>query len=200
MNRDAFLAAVAARLKGLPPADVQRSLDYFREIIDDRMEDGLSEEEAVAALGSPEEAAGRILEETPLPRLVKARIKPSRALRVWEIVLLVLGSPVWLPLVLVGLLLALLVYLLLVLFLLVYYTLNLSVGAVCLAGLWQAGGQLFQARPLPALMCLGTGLAAAGLFMLMLPLAKQATLWDLALWRLTGRKIKRIFIRRGETA
>lgn len=200
MNRDAFLAAVAARLKGLPPADVQRSLDYFREMIDDRMEDGLSEEAAVAALGSPEEAAGRILEETPLPRLVKARIKPSRTLRLWEIVLLALGSPVWLPLVLVGLLLALLVYLLLVLFLLVYYTLNLAVGAVCLAGLWQGAAQLFLSRPLPALMCLGTGLTAAGLFMLMLPLAKQATVWDLALWRLTGRRIKRIFIKKGEAA
>ncbi len=200
MDRETFLAAIRTRLAGLAPEDLGRSLDYFRESIDDRMEDGMSEAEAVAALGTPEEAARQILEELPLPTLVKARLKPRRTMRVWEIVLLVLGSPVWLPLVLTGLVLVLLVYLLLVLFLLVFYVLILSTACVCLAGIWTAFSQLLQGRLLPAFMCLGTGLAAGGLCLLMGLLAKKATLWDLALWRATGRWLKRLFIRKEDKA
>ena len=66
-------------------------------MIDDRMEEGLAEEEAVSSFGTPEEIADQILSEIPLSRLVRERVKPKRALKAWEIVLLVLGSPVWLP-------------------------------------------------------------------------------------------------------
>lgn len=196
MNKETFLSAIRLRLADLPPADVERSLAYYREMIDDRMEDGMSEAEAVAALGTPEEAAGHILEEAPLPALVKARPSPGRTSRTWGIVLLVLGSPVWLPLVLTGLLLVGLTYLLLVLFLLVFYVLTLSAGCVSLIGLWLTLVQFFQGRPLPALMCLGVGLTAAGLCLLMTLLAREATLWDLALWKHTGRRVKRLFIRK----
>lgn len=100
MNKEQFLSAVRQRLAGLPQSDIDRSMDYYAEMIDDRMEDGLTEEEAVAAMGTPEYVASQILMDTPLPKLVKAKAKPSRSLRGWEIALLVLGCPVWLPLLL----------------------------------------------------------------------------------------------------
>ena len=52
MNKYEFLAAVRERLDGLGKDDIDRSLDYYREMIDDRVEDGISEEKAIAALGS----------------------------------------------------------------------------------------------------------------------------------------------------
>lgn len=73
MNKEQFLQAVRRRLAGLPDKDVEGALAYYREMIEDRMEDGLSEEEAVAALGSAEDIAAQILMELPLPTLVKAR-------------------------------------------------------------------------------------------------------------------------------
>ena len=92
MTKAEFLAALRSRLAGLPGEDTETFLDYYGEIIDDRIEDGLSEAEAVEALGSIDAVVGGILEETPLPRLVRAKVAPRRALRIWEIVLLVLGA------------------------------------------------------------------------------------------------------------
>lgn len=51
MNKEQFLAAVRERLSALPRDDVEQSLDYYGEMIDDRVEDGMSEEQAVEAWG-----------------------------------------------------------------------------------------------------------------------------------------------------
>lgn len=110
MNKLAFLLELDAKLSGLPEEDIDRSVEYYSEMIDDRMEDGLSEEEAVAAVGEPAEIAAHILSELPLGKLVKAKLKPQRALRAWEIVLLVLGSPVWIPLLAAALVIILAIY------------------------------------------------------------------------------------------
>ena len=55
MKRVEFLKELKAQLWALPEADRQNSLDYYSEMIDDRMEDGLTEEEAVAAIGDLDE-------------------------------------------------------------------------------------------------------------------------------------------------
>ena len=67
MKRIEFLNQLKAQLWALPEADIQCSLDYYSEMIDDRMEDGLSEEEAVAAIGDLDEIVKQILNETPRP-------------------------------------------------------------------------------------------------------------------------------------
>lgn len=99
MNQHEFLSAVRARLARLPASDVERFLDYCREMIDDRMEDGLSEAEAIAAMGSPEYVASQFLMDagSVKPAANKA---PRQGLKTWQIVLIVLGSPVWAPVLL----------------------------------------------------------------------------------------------------
>lgn len=96
MNKHEFLVALKNALVGLPDDDVQKSLDFYSEMIDDRMEDGILEQEAVAAIGDPAKIAKEILADIPLTKLVKQKIKPKRRLGALEIVLLVLGSPIWL--------------------------------------------------------------------------------------------------------
>ena len=100
MNKTEFLAALERALSGLPEQDVQERLSFYGELIDDRVEEGLSEEEAVKERGSVDEIAKQTLADIPLSRLVRERVKPKRALRAWEIVLLVLGFPLWFPLLL----------------------------------------------------------------------------------------------------
>ena len=97
MTKAEFLAAVEGCLRGLSQSDIQKSLEYYSEMIDDRMEEGMSEADAVAAMGPIPEIVNQILMDLPLPKLVRARTRPSRTVRMWEILLLVLGSPVWLP-------------------------------------------------------------------------------------------------------
>ena len=99
MNKQEFLLALEAALCGLPKGDVSERIDFYSEIIDDKIEEGLTEEQAVATVGSIDEIAAQILAEIPLSRLAKNKIKSKkRKLSALEIVLLILGSPIWLSL------------------------------------------------------------------------------------------------------
>lgn len=95
MTKGEFLCCLRDGLNGLPPQDVEERVAFYGEMIDDRMEDGLTEEEAVAEIGTVDEITAQIIADTPLLKLVKEKIKPNRTLKAWEIVLLVLGAPVW---------------------------------------------------------------------------------------------------------
>ena len=101
MRKHEFIYQLWKKLSNLPKEEVEERLSFYGEMIDDRMEDGLSEEEAVAAIGSADEIASLIIEEIPLNKIVRERIKPKRRLHAWEIVLLVLGAPIWIPLLVV---------------------------------------------------------------------------------------------------
>ena len=98
MNKREFLEELQKRLAGLPQSDIEQTIDFYEEMIEERLEEGKSEEEAIAEIGSIEDIVSQIILDTPLPKLVKERMKPKRALRVWEIVLLALGSPIWISL------------------------------------------------------------------------------------------------------
>lgn len=100
MKKEEFLSALQERLAGLPPEDIRKSVDYYREMIDDRMEDGMSEEQAVAAVGTLDEVVSQILSDVPLSKLVKNRKRKKRNRSPWVIALLVIGSPVWASLLL----------------------------------------------------------------------------------------------------
>ena len=98
MNKQEFLAELRRGLSGLPRDDIEERLSFYGEMLDDRMEEGLTEEEAVSAAGSVDEIVRQIVADIPLAKIAKERIRPKRRLRAWETVLLVLGSPVWLSL------------------------------------------------------------------------------------------------------
>lgn len=68
MNKQQFLDTIRDKIGALPPQDRERSLDFYSEIIDDRMEDGLTEEQALEAIGSVEEVAAQILQEAQVPK------------------------------------------------------------------------------------------------------------------------------------
>ena len=95
MNKEQFLLDLASALAGLPEEDIEKSLEYYSEMIDDRIEEGLSDEEAVADLGSIEEIRAQIIKDTPLPKLIKEKVKPKRSLSGLEITLIIIGSPIW---------------------------------------------------------------------------------------------------------
>ena len=61
MTRVEFLTELDRRLSALTKEQADEYLAYYAEILADRMEDGMSEDEAVASLESPSVIAGRIL-------------------------------------------------------------------------------------------------------------------------------------------
>lgn len=98
MSKQEFLAQLRKGLSGLPQDDIEERLTFYSEMIEDQMEDGVSEEEAVSAIGSVDEIIAQAVAETPLVKIAKERIKSKRRLSAGEIVLLALGSPIWLSL------------------------------------------------------------------------------------------------------
>ena len=98
MNKQEYLTAIREKIKAMPAEDIERFTDYYSEMIDDRIEDGLSEDDAVADMVSPDDAVEQILSEMPLAKIVKEKIKPKHELKAWEVILIILGSPVWIPL------------------------------------------------------------------------------------------------------
>ncbi|SCX90410.1 Uncharacterized membrane protein [Lachnospiraceae bacterium XBB2008] len=73
MNKKDFLDEVRTRLAGLSENDIQNALDFYVEAIDDHIDDGMTEDQAVSAVGTPEEVAEKILMDTPLPTLIKTQ-------------------------------------------------------------------------------------------------------------------------------
>lgn len=96
MTRDEFLGRLGELLACLPVEQVEETKAFYAEAIADRMEDGMSEEEAVAAMGTPGEVAEATLDDLPaVPRAIARTRQRSTAL-LW--VLTIVGSPVWVPL------------------------------------------------------------------------------------------------------
>lgn len=98
MTKQQFLSELQIRLSGLPQQDLEERIRFYSEMIDDRVEEGLSEEVAVGEIGSVDEVVSQILSDYPLSKIVKEKVRPKRRLKAWEIVLLILGSPLWLSL------------------------------------------------------------------------------------------------------
>lgn len=51
MQKTEFLDRLRAALADLPAEELEKTLGYYAEMIEDRMEDGMDEEAAVAAMG-----------------------------------------------------------------------------------------------------------------------------------------------------
>ena len=94
MTKQEFIDKLRAALSGLPQKDIEERLGFYSEMIDDRIEEGISEEDAVFAIGSYDEIASQIKAEAGLQANAEQRIR----LKPWVIVLLVLGAPIWLSL------------------------------------------------------------------------------------------------------
>ena len=98
MTKLNFILTLNDKLSGLPQDEVEERISFFSEMIEDRMEDGMPEEDAVAAVGSVDDIASQIIMDIPLIKIAKKRVRPSRRLRTGEIVLLAVGSPLWISL------------------------------------------------------------------------------------------------------
>lgn len=194
MNKNEFLAALRAGLDGLPQGDIDNYGEYYAEMIDDRVEDGLTEQEAVADIGELDAILQQILGDASLTQLVRVRAKRARALTAWEIILLILGSPIWLPLGITAIAVAIMLYIVAWVLIVSLYAVDLSLAAVWLC-LWV---NIFiciaAANSGAAVFSFGIGLACAGLAVLSFFGFNQITKSLVALSKKLMHKIKVSFI------
>ena len=161
MNKTEFLDALRHALGKLPSYEVEQSIAFYAEMIDDRIEDGMSEQEAVAALGSVHAIAAQIVAETP--PIPKAIAKANTGSRTLNVVLLVVFSPIWVPVALALVMAALMVYLsiwMVVVALWAVVAMLLLCAPIGVFGLAWCAATGF---PLSGIWVFGCGLAGAGL-------------------------------------
>lgn len=159
MNKREFVLNLRQKLSGLPTREVEERLAFYSEMIDDRVEEGITEEDAVAEIGSVDGVASQIIADIPLVKIAKEKIKPKRRMRAWEIVLLAVGSPVWLSLAIAALAVILSLYVAL-------WSVIVSLWAVfgALAGCAFAGVVAGAVLSLGNTPLAGVALIAAGIF------------------------------------
>ena len=99
MRKQVFLKTLKKELSGLPKGEIEERLAFYAEISADEMEEGLTEEQAVAKIGSPFEIASQIKADYFSANGAKEKIVYKRRAKTWEVVLLAVGSPLWLSLI-----------------------------------------------------------------------------------------------------
>ena len=199
MHKQEFLAQLRKGLSCLPQADIEERLTFYGEMLEDRMEEGLSEEEAVSAAGPVSEIVAQAVADIPLARLARERIRPRRRPKAWEIVLLALGSPIWLSLGVAAIAVILAVYVslwaVLVSLWAVFAALAVcAVGSVPACVILAAGGS-----GAPGAAMLATGIVCAGLSVFMFYGCKQAPRRIALATKKFAMWIKNRLIKKGET-
>lgn len=194
MRKDEFLGKLQSRLRGLPPQDIEERLSFYGEMIDDRTEDGLTEEEAVREIGTVDEIVAQIIEDTPFIKLAKQRIKPKRKMRTWEIVLLTAGSPIWISLLIAAFAVVLSLHAALWSVIVSLWAVFASLVGCAVGGL--IGGIVFACVGyVPSGMAtLGAAVFCAGLSILAFFGCKAATKGAARLTRLMALSIKKCFV------
>lgn len=195
MNKQEYLESIRSRISAMPADDVNRFMDYYSEMIDDRVEDGLSEEEAVADMGSPDAAVEQILEDMPLTKLVKEKIKPKHELKAWEVVLIVLGSPVWIPLLMTAAVLLLTLWIVAFALLISFYAVVLSFVVVGIGGLICTIPLFVAHSPYTTVLMLGAALIGVGIAILFVVSVKPVTVGIFKVCKASVNGIKRMFVK-----
>lgn len=195
MNKKEFLDELRSKLRGLPKKDLENRINFYDEMISDRMDEGKSEEEAISEIGSVDEIVNQIASETSLVRLVKEKARPQRSLKGFEILLLILGFPLWFPLLLVVIILSLVAFLLVWIMVIVTYVVE---GSLIAGGILAIIGYFSSVvAGDPNMNALASSLLAIGGAFLFIYCCIGATKVTLKLSKGLLTSIKSAFIRKG---
>ncbi|MBQ9513976.1 MAG: DUF1700 domain-containing protein [Clostridia bacterium] len=192
MGKQEFIKELKGRLKGISDKDLNERISFYSEMIDDLMENGKTEEEAVSELGSIDEIVKQVISETPLLSVVKEKIRPKKTMSTAEKILIVLGFPVWFPLLITVLALAFTFYVLLWVGVIVVYSVEISFIGVAFAGVVGFFAYLFGGEL--NLISIGAGLIGLGLSVPFYYVCAYLTKGTLKVSRSIALKIKTRFM------
>lgn len=106
MNKTQFCALLENKLKPyLSPKEMYKTLNFFEEMIDDRIDEGLSEEEAVSQLGDIDIIVDQILDEHNIGKKQTKlvwRFVPRKIPKELGFIITVLLLPVWITIFALG--------------------------------------------------------------------------------------------------
>ena len=194
MTKKEFLEKLKNSLSVLNESDREERLNFYSEMIEDRIEEGYSEEDAVKTVGDPEEIASQIVSEYSNVKKTNKKASTKRKLRTWEIVLFWVGLPLWLPLAIAA---AAIVFTLYVVFWAVVgsiWAAPVSLSAVGLAGFVIPIQYFIQGNILGGIAIIGLGIFSAGVAIFAFYGCIKATKGGTILTKKTVLWIKSLFV------
>ena len=198
MSKQEFLDALRVRLSGLPKPELEDRLAFYAEMLDDRIEEGIEEETAVAELGDIEQIATQIISDIPLTRLAKERIRPKNRLSALSIALIVLGSPIWLSLTIALLAVILSIYIALWSVIVTVWSVFASLCAGALGGVVSGAVLIFIGKGISGVALIGAALVCAGLSVFSFFGCRAATDGIIQLTKKLLLATKKCFVKRRE--
>lgn len=194
-----FLNELEQQLVHLPSSEINKVMSYYMEAIQDRLEDGISEEETIESFGSIADIVNNIEEEVSIGSIVKDKMTKKANEKNINYVLLalviILGFPIWLTILILVIALLITVYALLWMIPVIILSIYVS---LLLAAIVSAGTAIFMipTSVFTTIGLFGVSLIAAGLAMILFsPLVFLGKKW-LAVNIWPFRKIKHKLIRK----
>lgn len=166
MNKTEFLNELKKQISEYSVEETEKFMEYYAEMIDDRVENGMTEAEAVASLGTVDSIANQIKCELPITTLVKQKVKEKtkgKEIPAWTIILLILGFPLWGGVAIFILGMFIMFYSLIWTMDITLWSVVLSLGAGTISGLIGFFVSLFRLSFGSAVFYLGAGMLCGGL-------------------------------------
>lgn len=198
MRKQDFIKELRINLSFLPKEEIEDRISFYSELIDDKIEEGLKEEDAIKSIGNVNEIIDQIINDMPLSKIAKDKIKPKRKLSALEVTLIIIGSPIWLSLLLSLVAILFSLYIVGWSVVISIWAVFISLISVLVAGIALTIISLFSNSALVALSYLGATLVILGLTILMHYVCKIMTKVYIKLTKLIVLSIKKKMLKRGE--
>ena len=196
MNKIKFLLMLHEKLSDLPQEDVEERLSFYSEMIEDRMEEGLSEEDAVNAVGSVDEIAEQIVSDLSPAKPIQEKTAQKKRLKAWEIVLLALGSPIWLSLLVAAFAVVVSLYAVLWSVIIALWAVYASVTASIVCSVLAAIVFALTGSALTGIALIGAGFVCAGLSVFLFIGCKAVTRGVVVVTKIIASGVRRIFVKK----
>lgn len=158
MNKTEFLSELELCLHRMKDSEKSKFITYYDEMIDDYVENGMTEAEAVDKIGVPKKIAGELLDNNDSVKLNF----PFTGSRLFNVLITIIGFPLWGSFLLAFILMVFSVYVLI--FCLPVATGAATVGFLAASIIGIIGSPIVMAHSLSTgLMQLGIGIASIGL-------------------------------------
>jgi uncharacterized membrane protein len=163
-------------------------------MVDDLIDEGMSEEDAVARVGPIDKITNEILHATPLFELVRRKVKPKKRLLGWQIALIAAGSPIWISLIIVAFSIVFSLFVTMWSAVVSLWVALLSFALGAAAGSLGGLALMFTDSALSGLMICGAGIALAGLSIFMFYVCRMSTKGAAVLSKNAILGIKKLFV------
>lgn len=181
MTKEQFIKKLNTELSFLSSEELENRLAFYCEMIDDRMEEGLSEDEAVAEIGNIEEIIAQLKKESFTCKIISDKddicpdetdevadsevtVPPKKKkLSAWAIVLISGGSPLWITLGAAAFVIIVAAYAVIWSVAGSLWSLPVSLAAACLGAIAVGVVTIVCGNALAGIALIGMAIACAGL-------------------------------------